>query len=89
MNIMSLDVLGVSLGRRYRCSGGGTVFSILRRKFFWGGLAKVSSAGQRAFGGVWGRGRRTKVESLPGEKRYSRQRQLKWPENPVWAPSIQ
>lgn len=40
--------------------------------------------GQRAFRGGWGRGGRTKVE-----ERGSRQRQLKWPENPVWAPSIQ
>lgn len=72
LNIMSLAVLG----RRYRCSGGRIMFSILRRKFL-GDLAKLSSAGQRAFGGVWGRGRRTKVESLPEERRYSRQRQLK------------
>lgn len=68
---------------------GEAVFSIFRRKFFLRGLAKVSTAGQRAFGSVWGRGRRTKAELLPGEKRYSRQRQLKWTENPVWAPSIQ
>lgn len=40
--------------------------------------------GQRAFRGGWGRGSRTKVE-----ERCSRQRQLKWSENHVWAPSIQ
>lgn len=45
--------------------------------------------GQRAFRGGWGRGNRTKVDELLGERRWSRQRQLTWPENQVWAPSLQ